>query len=230
MDWVVKFARSSIGAKAVVALTGAGLVGFVVAHLLGNLQLFAGPEQFNNYAHGLKSLGPLLWAARLGLLGMFVLHIGMAIRLQSMNKAARPVSYQSKKAQASTLASRSMLLGGVTLLLFVLFHLAHYTLGVVDPQFLEYKTAEGWHDAYKMTVIGFQSAPVAGLYIAAMAGLAMHLGHGVSSMFQTLGLNHPRYRPLIRGIGPALAALIFLGFVSIPIAVQLGIISLQGGA
>jgi len=230
MNWVVEFAKSSIGAKAVVALTGVGLVGFVVAHLLGNLQLFAGPEQFNNYAHSLKSLGPLLWVARLGLLGMFGLHIGMAIRLQSMNKAARPVAYQSKKSQASTLASRSMLIGGLTLLLFVLFHLAHYTLGLVDPQFLEYKTAEGWHDAYKMTVIGFQSVPVAGLYIAAMAGLALHLGHGVSSMFQTLGLNHPRYRPLIRGIGPALAVLIFLGFVSIPIAVQLGIISLQGGA
>ncbi|MEL6181035.1 MAG: succinate:quinone oxidoreductase, partial [Myxococcota bacterium] len=97
-------------------------------------------------------------------------------------------------------------------------------------QYLTYKTAEGWHDAYKMTVIGFQYPVVVGIYIAAMACLAMHLGHGVSSMFQTLGLNHPRYRPLITGAGPALAVLVFLGFTSIPIAVQLGIISLQGGA
>ena len=232
MNWVVSFLKSSIGAKAVVALTGVALVGFVVQHMLGNLQLFAGAEQFNSYAHTLKSLGPLLWIARLGLLGLFGLHIGMALRVQKMNRAARgatPYMGGGRKSQASTVASRSMLLGGLMLLLFVLFHLSHYTLGFTNAEFLTFVDAQGRHDAYKMTVLGFSSKITVGFYIGAMGVLAFHLGHGVSSMFQTLGLNHPRYRPMIKGFGPILGTVVFLGFTSIPIAVQLGIITLQGG-
>ncbi|MEO1272764.1 MAG: succinate dehydrogenase cytochrome b subunit [Myxococcota bacterium] len=225
-SWVVSFAKSSIGAKAIVAVTGVLLVGFVVQHMLAHLQMFGGPEVYNAYAAGLKSLGPLLWVARLGLLALFGLHIAMAVRLQRMNQAARPVAYHSKRPQASTLASRSMLLGGGMLLLFVLYHLAHFTLGLVDPSYLELKDALGRHDAYRMTVLGFQNMVVVVLYIAAMGVLALHMSHGVSSMFQTLGLNHPKYQPLIKGAGPLLATLTFLGYITIPIAVQLGVLTL----
>ena len=225
MNWVVSFAKSSIGAKALVALTGFLLVGFVVQHMVAHLQMFGGPEVYNAYAAGLKSLGPLLWVARLGLLGVFVLHIATAVRLQAMNKAARPVTYQSKKSQASSLASRSMLLGGALLLLFVLYHLGHFTIGLTNPEFLTLKDAAGRHDAYRMTVLGFQHVALVVLYIAAMGVLSLHLSHGVSSMFQTLGLNHPRYRPLIEWVGPVIAGVTFLGYITIPIAVQLGVLT-----
>lgn len=230
MQWFVKFITSSIGAKLIVALTGAGLVGFVVAHLLGNLQIFLGAEALNAYAKGLADLGPILWVMRLGTLGLFVLHIGMAVRLSMMNKEARPVSYKTKRHDASTVASRNMLLAGLMLLCFVLYHLAHYTFGVVDPEIYAQVDAEGRHHVYNMAVMGFQSVTASLLYIAAQVLLAMHLSHGVSSMFQTLGLNHPKYAPLIKRAGPGLAIVLFLGYTSIPVAVLLGILKPEGVA
>jgi succinate dehydrogenase / fumarate reductase cytochrome b subunit len=203
-----------------VAITGLALTGFVLAHLSGNLLLFAGPEAFNQYAAGLKALGPLLWVARAGLLVMFVLHLTLAIRLNLANKAARPEKYAFEQTMKATFASRYMVHTGLLLFAFIVYHLAHYTFRVVDPSY--HDLPEG--DVYAMVVQGFSQPLVSVFYIVAMAALAIHLRHGVSSVFQTLGIYHPNINKCVAIIGPLIAAIVFLGFSSIPLAVLSGCI------
>jgi succinate dehydrogenase / fumarate reductase cytochrome b subunit len=213
------------------ALTGIALVIFVIGHLLGNLQVFGAPELINSYAHFLKSKPGLLWAARLGLLACVALHIVAAVMLSSENKAARPDSYATKPTYGSTLASRTMLLSGLVVLGFVLYHLAHFTVllpgvnGVGD--FRKLTTilhGERVPDAYAMMILGFQVWWVVLLYLVSMALLFMHLTHGLSAMFQSLGLRNHVWWPLLTRFAQVGSLAIFIGYAVIPIAIYLRIV------
>ena len=223
----VKAGNSTIGLKAIVALTGAGLFGFVIIHLLGNLQMYIGQDQMNAYAHGLKH-SPILWPARLGLLTIFVIHIGATVRLKARSNAARPQGYAFEDTVQASWASRHMIYTGFLILGFVLFHLAHYTLLLTNPEFATYHDAMGRHDVYRMFVEGFSNPLVSAIYIAAMVVLGLHLSHGVQSMFQTLGTNNSQWRPLFQKIGLAGTLFVVAGNISLPIAVMAGIIKAAG--
>ena len=220
MAWLKRTLDSSIGGKFVVAISGLSLVGFLLAHLAGNLLVYAGPEALNAYAKGLRDLGPLLWVARGGLLVTAIAHVVLAIRLNLRNREARPVSYMKKNYRAATAPSRSMLPTGLLLLAYILYHLADYTFRFTNPAYAN--LAEG--DVYQMVVVGFQNPLSSVVYMIAMIVLGVHLNHGISSVFQTLGWNHPKYNPLLRKLGPALGTVLALGFISIPVSVLAGFV------
>lgn len=211
------FTSSTIGKKIIVAVTGLILVGFVTVHMLGNLQIFAGPEKINDYAVFLKSEAAVLWGMRLLLLFSVLLHIIYTIQLTRLNRQSRPVAYVQKVPLKSTTASRTMIWGGVFLLFFIVFHLLHYTVGAVHPRFSH-------TDIYRNVIIGFSSWPVSLFYILGMIALGLHLYHGVFSVFQTLGLSHPRYTQWRRPLALAFALVIPAGYISIPVAVLLGVL------
>jgi succinate dehydrogenase / fumarate reductase cytochrome b subunit len=229
MKWLLRGLTSSVGTKQLMALTGVALLLFVLAHMLGNLQVFAGQEAYNAYAAKLKSLGPVLWVMRGGLLAVFLLHVGCAVRLTRRNRAARPVPYAVVEPLRSTYASRTMVMSGLIVLAFVIYHLLHFTLGVTDPDAAHLVDEAGRHDVYSMFVLGFQSVPVALGYVGAMLLLGLHLAHGIQSLFQTIGWSAPRYRPLTTLAGRGLAALIVLGNVAMPLSVLFGAVRLPGG-
>lgn len=228
MRWLLDFWRSSIGGKVVMAITGLVLFGFVVAHLIGNLKLLAGPEDLNAYAKGLHDLGWVLWAARLGLFLTFVLHVATGISLARANKAARPVGYGREATRAATFASRSMLLSGLSLLVFVVYHLAHYTFGLVHTGDFARKTGGtgelAGFDVHAMVVAGFSQPLVAIAYAAFQVVLWLHLSHGVQSLAQTLGIHHGRYTPMIKKLSYLLATLIAGGNALLAFSVLLGIV------
>ncbi len=226
MSRVSAWFQSSIGAKMVMAVTGLLLFLFVVSHLLGNLLIFAGRDATNAYAKGLKDMWALLWAARVGLLVVFLMHVGSALRLWRVNQAARPDPYDALTPVVTTYAARSIVFSGLLLLLFVAYHLLHFTLGVTNPEYLRLLDPSGRLDVYSMVVRGFSNPAVTGVYVAAMILLGLHLSHGVTSLFQTLGINHPSYNPLIKRLGPVLAVLIVIGYLSIPVAVLAGVLRL----
>ena len=227
MSWIRKFAKSSIGAKVVMALTGLVLFGFVIVHMLGNLQLFLGPDAINSYAAFLKSKPALVWSVRGFLLLAVALHIGAGVWLAALNQAARPTGYAKKSWRKASFSSRTMIWSGVTLLAFIIYHLLHFTVGSVHPENFHLLDIEGRHDVHAMMVLGFQNLGVSISYIIAMLLLGLHLSHGASSMFQSLGLNHPRYNPLLSKVGPVFAAVIVLGNISMPLAVLMGWVTLQ---
>jgi succinate dehydrogenase / fumarate reductase cytochrome b subunit len=212
--------KSSLGSKYVMAVTGLGLVGFVIVHMLGNLQLFLGPDALNAYAKSLKSIPELLWAARLGLLAIFVLHIVYSIRLTLHNRGARPIPYAfTKQYREATFASRTMIYTGLVLLAFVIFHLAHFTFFLIDPSYMNLVDEQGRHDVYRMTIYGFRNPVVTASYVLAMFFLALHLSHGFQSAFQSLGLNHPRWMSLLKKTSLAIAVIVFTGNISMPLFV-----------
>jgi len=213
------FVSSTIGRKLIMAATGVVLFGFVIAHMLGNLQMYLGAEVFNGYAASLREIlhGGGLWIARAVLLAAVGLHIWAAASLTMLDRAARPVGYRQWAAQKSTYASRSMRWSGVFLLVFIIFHLLDLTIGTVHPSFTE-------GDVYHNVIASFRVVPVAVFYIAAMLMLGMHLRHGASSFLQTLGLNHPRHERAVQTVALGFAALVVLGNLTFPIAVLLGLI------
>ncbi|RMH40235.1 MAG: succinate:quinone oxidoreductase [Deltaproteobacteria bacterium] len=229
MRWLSRFLRSSIGAKMLMAVTGAALLLFVIAHMLGNLQVFLGPSAINGYAHSLRMMPGLLWTARIGLLVAVVLHIVSGIRVTSLNRAARPERYRGRQYRAATMASRSMPVSGLVIFAFVAYHLAHYTLMWVNPEFKTFTDDLGRHDVYRMVVTGFSNKGVAALYIIAVGLLCSHLAHGIPSFFQTLGLRHPKFTPAIEVLGPAIAIVLFLGFAAVPVGVMAKWVTLAGG-
>ena len=231
---VARTFRSSIGAKWLMALTGLALLLFVIAHMLGNLQVFAGRDKLNSYAEGLQHLGPLLWAARIGLLTIFVVHVVTAVRIANENKAARPVPYATLQPQVTSYAARTMVMSGLIVLAFVAYHLAHFTFGWTNPG--DYAKHESVlrpvgvagslvsvdrHDVFAMVVAGYRVWWISALYVVAQALLCLHISHGASSALQTLGVTHPAAKCLKDKLGPAIAALIFLGNTSIPVAIYL---------
>jgi succinate dehydrogenase / fumarate reductase cytochrome b subunit len=213
----LRFWNTTNGKKAMMAVSGVVLAGFVVGHLLGNLQVFLGPEAFNGYAESLRAMPALLWGVRAILLVAVGTHIWSTIQLAGKKSAARPVGYQKYSPQGSSYAARTMYLSGPLLAAFVLYHLLQFTFGVggtpYDPQ-----------DPYGNLVAGFQVWPVALAYVVAMGLLCLHLRHGLYSCLQTLGLHHPAYTPKVSAAASIVAILIFLGFASIPAAVLAGVI------
>jgi succinate dehydrogenase / fumarate reductase cytochrome b subunit len=218
MRWLGRFWASTIGKKVVMAVTGIILVTFVIAHMLGNLQMFAGADAMNRYAAFLKSTGELLWVARAGLLAAVVLHIVSAAQLTLINRAARPSAYVKREPAVSTIASRTMRWGGVFLALFIVFHLLHFTTGTFLPE---------WSPTgvYGNVILGFRSGWVVLFYVTAMAFLGLHLFHGAWSGFRTLGLSKPSANPLHRRIALGIALVVWAGFTVIPLAVFLEILN-----
>ncbi len=212
------------------ALSGCALFLFVIAHLLGNLQIFLGPEALNRYGHFLQTTPELLWPARLGLMALVVVHIVCAAKLTAENRAARPVPYAQHEIVAASYASRTMMMSGLILAAFIVYHLLHFTVmapGVnltgrdfaARPAFAD---VQGRHDVYKMMIVGFRQPVVSGFYLLAMGLLCLHLSHGVSAMFQSLGWKDRLYGPFLDRFAQAAALVIFLGYSSIPVAVLLG--------
>ncbi len=216
--------KSSIAKKSVMAITGVALLGFVCGHLAGNLLVFAGQNAINTYAKGLQNLGAFLWVIRIGLLAFFVVHIVTGIQLKRMNAVARPVSYSYNNTVQASFASLTMLETGIIILAFVALHLAHFTFRVIDPSYASLHDSLGRHDVYSMIIAGFSQLPYVGIYIFCMLVLGLHLSHGISSFFQTMGWNSAKYMPGIRRVGPCIAWTLALGYISIPLAVVFGII------
>ncbi|MBY0228754.1 MAG: succinate dehydrogenase cytochrome b subunit [Gemmataceae bacterium] len=266
MNPLIRPFRTSVGSKYLVALTGLALTLFVIAHLAGNLLVFAGKDAINSYARKLEDLGTLLWAARAVLLVLFLLHVFVSLRLTMANSAARGTRYHHEGVLQASWASRHMWLTGLVLLAFILFHLAHYTFGVVVPakvqvdesgkerkldppknylDLIEEKilSAEGkrWEirpeknfsaiahptenqrrDVYSMMVNGFRTPWISITYLVSMAFLMLHLWHGGSSMFQSLGIPRKGLAGLVEWIGPVLGVALALGNVAIVLGVWLG--------
>jgi len=229
MSRLQRFWASSIGAKLTMAVTGLLLFGFVVGHLAGNLAVYKGQDAVNHYAEFLHSKGALLWVVRLGLIAVALAHIVSGLRLARDNRAARPVPYAKQANLVSTRAARSMVLTGLTLTGYVLFHLAHFTWAWILTDHAHQVDAQGRHDVYAMVVQGFGEWWVSGLYLVAMVTLFFHLRHGIASFFQTIGFRHPRYLCCVEWLGTILSAVIFLGYASIPVACLLGWVG-NGGA
>jgi succinate dehydrogenase / fumarate reductase cytochrome b subunit len=222
MTPVSRLLASSIGMKIVMAVTGGLLSLFLVAHVLGNLEIFAGAEAINRYGALLRVIPWMLWVVRAGLLTLIVLHVWSAANLLRINAAARPQPYKKRRYRATNWAARAMLLSGAVVAAFVVFHILHFTVCSVVPAYKTLEDLQGRHDVFAMVSDAFHRPGVAAFYVVAMLLLGLHLSHGVASALQTLGLNHPRYNPSIRFLGPLFAALIVLGFIAVPLAVLSG--------
>jgi len=217
------FYRSSIGKKIIVASTGIILIVFVIGHLLGNLQIFIGPDWINGYSEHLRELGPLLWLIRIFLLVTVITHIYVTIQLAIENRRARPNAYVDRHYVKATFASRHMVMSGLIVLAFIVYHIAHFTVRVTDPRFGLLKADPlGHYDVYSMMVYGFQNYYVSAFYVLGLFLLALHLSHGSSSFFQSLGLNDKKMTPRLALGGRIFAWLLFIGYTSIPIAILLG--------
>lgn len=228
MSSTASLLKSSLGKKYVMAGTGAILFLFVLGHLVGNLQIFLGPESINRYGHFLQTNLEIIWPVRMILLVLLGLHVWSAVRVSRENKAARPVNYAVDPADpAATYASRTMLMSGLIVAAFIIYHLLHYTaqvpaINLTGKDFLTLHDEQGRHDVYTMVILGFQQPLVSGFYILAMGLLSLHLSHGLGAMFQSLGLKTHYWAATIDNFARIVAWVIFLGYVSIPIAVLCG--------
>jgi succinate dehydrogenase / fumarate reductase cytochrome b subunit len=214
----LRFYEATIGKKMVMAVTGVILFLYVIGHLIGNLQIYMGPEKLNHYAVFLRSLGSLLWIVRLVLLTAVILHIVAAYQLWRQNRTARPSRYVKRGNVQADYASRTMVWSGPIILAFVVYHLLNLTFGVLHPDFNHNL------DVYHNVVTAFQQIPASIAYIVAMGLLGLHLYHGVWSMFQSVGINHPRYTPLLKGFALYSTVFIVAGNISIPVAVMAGFV------
>jgi succinate dehydrogenase / fumarate reductase cytochrome b subunit len=206
---------STVGKKVAMALTGLVMVAFLVSHMISNALIFKDPGHLDSYAAWLRSLGPLLWLVRIGLLASVVIHIIAAYQLTRRAHAARPVAYRKHEMQVASYADRTMRWGGVLLLVFIVFHLLHFTTGTLHPDFHPGEVGRN-------VIVGMAVTPVAVFYLVAMLALALHLWHGVWSVFQTIGLNHPAWNHSRRLVAIGVAIFIAGGFATIPVAALLG--------
>jgi succinate dehydrogenase / fumarate reductase cytochrome b subunit len=219
---VQSFTKSSIGKKWIVALTGLAMFLFVIGHVTGNLQFFLGPEAINHYGQLLRIWPELLWVIRIGLLTCLVLHIIFTMLVVVENRKARPQKYACQATVQAKLSTKLMAFSGVLLLVFIVFHLAHFTTHSVDPAFHGFKDAKGRHDVYRMLVVAFSNPLMAASYALAMIFLCSHLSHGAWSWLQTLGLRTKKVSEDVNRGARILAVVLALGYVSIPVAVLAG--------
>lgn len=226
MSWFVSYVRSSIGAKQIMALTGLGLLLFAIVHMVGHFGMFAGRDAYNTYAHTLQSLGALKWAARGGLLAILVIHVATAIALARANAAARPQKYAVFRTRKTSFFARTMTMTGLVILAFIIYHLAHFTFGWVQPEHFHTVDNQGRYDAYSMFVMGFQNLGILISYLVAVTLLSFHLAHGASSWLQSLGWRHPKYDPFFLKLGPVLGLALAVGYAAPPIAVFAKLITL----
>lgn len=231
MKVITNIFRSSLGKKYIMAISGCVLFLFVVGHLIGNLQIFLGPDAINRYGHFLQTTPELIWPARVFLVIILVLHVWAAIKLSIENRKARPIRYGYYQAFGSTYASRTMLMSGIIIFIFIIYHLLHFTAQVEYINFTHQNfnsfldpadPAHPRHDIFKMMVVGFNNPWVSAFYIFGMALLCLHLSHGVSAMFNSIGWKNKVYGPFLDKLARVLAVLIFLGYTSIPVAILLG--------
>ena len=216
---VYRFYQTTVGKKAIMAVTGFILFGFVIGHLAGNLQVFEGRQKMDAYGVFLRSLPAGLYAARFIILLAVTLHIITTVQLARLKQTARPIGYVKKDNGAASYASRTMYWSGPIVAAFVIYHLAQFTYRVTDPRFIE-------GHIYDNLVITFQQPYISVLYIIAMVLLGLHLSHGFWSMFQSLGLTSPGYSTALKRLAQVLAILITIGFISIPVGVLAGVIHL----
>ena len=221
---LIAFYQSSIGKKYVVAVTALLLILYVLGHLAGNLQIYLGQDRINAYAKFLHDLGPILWVVRAILLAAFVIHIVATIQLAQENRLAKPQKYAVTGYQRSTMASRTMIVSGLIVLCFVIYHLLQFTLQVTDPEFREVHDSIGRHDVYRMLILGFRHPLVSLFYVIALFLLTTHLSHGFASVVQTLGINNRKIANFVSTGGQTLAWVVFAGYISIPATILLGII------
>ncbi len=249
MNPIVNLFRSSIGRKFLMALTGLVLVLFVTGHLVGNLQIFSHPDKINGYAHFLQSLGPALWVVRLGLLACVAIHVWAAVSLTLENKAARgPEKYGVSKWLKATLASRYMQHSGIVILAFIVYHIAHFTVGAAGAETFKSQlphyvmtsdfhllgfpiVAKGAevHDVYSMVYLGFCNPVVAGFYIVAVALLTLHLLHGVQALFQTIGWRTEKWSGCLGRITVVYALFYLVGNLAIPGLITTGLVKPAAG-
>ena len=214
----LSFYRTTVGKKTVMAVTGLLMLVFVVMHMVGNLQFFAGPDRINAYAAFLRGLAGPLWGFRLVMGVALALHVWTALLLITQSLNSRPVGYRRRKYQQASTASRTMIVTGPLLLAYIVYHLLHQTLGTVHPDFDP-------GNVYNNLIIAFSDIKVSTLYIVAMLLLLLHLKHGVWSLFQTLGLNVPRYDRTIRALALLVALAVAAGYISIPARVLAGLLN-----
>lgn len=221
MEKALSFIDTTVGKKVVMALSGLVLFGFVIGHMLGNLQVLMGPERFNAYAVGMHALGPLLWLARLILLVAVALHISTALSLVASASAARPEPYRQKRNVRTSFAALTMKYSGVTLLFFILYHLAHFTFPGVAMGAYEHKH---FSQAYSNLVNGFSIPWVVALYTVAMLALGLHLYHGAQSLLQTMGLGGPRLSEKAKFGAQVVALTVTVGNIMLPFSVLAGLV------
>ncbi len=217
MNRLVAIWRSTIGKKIAMAGSGILLVLFLLSHMISNATVLSDPKHLDDYAAFLRSFGPLLWVARLGLLALVGIHVAAAWQLTQMARGARTADYDRREAQVATYAARTMRWGGVLVVVFIVYHILHYTTGTLHPDFREGEVGRN-------LIVGMQSVPVALFYAVTMLTIGMHLWHGVWSVFQTLGVSHPAWDRTRRGLAVVLAVVIAGGFLLIPLSALLGVL------
>jgi succinate dehydrogenase / fumarate reductase cytochrome b subunit len=220
----MQLTQSSVGRKIIMAVTGFVLVAFVCVHLLGNSSMFIGADAINAYAQKLHSLGPFVWVFRLVMLAAFALHIAFGIQLTLENKAATPDANVQVKRLKTGFGAETMIVSGLVMLAFVVYHLLHFTVRITNPEI--YIPLGDMVDVYKMVVLGFGDAVPIIAYIFGMMFLFLHVGHGFQSLFQTLGLSNDKSLPVVGMISKLVAFVLLLGYISIPLSIVFGCIKL----
>jgi succinate dehydrogenase / fumarate reductase cytochrome b subunit len=222
----MRFFKSMVGRKVVMAISGLMMVLFVAAHLLGNTSIFGGPDGINAYAAKLHEFGPLVWAYRLVMFVLLALHVYFGIQLTIENSRAKPRGYAVRRSLSATYAGKSMIWTGLVVGAFLIYHLLHFTIQVTNPEISAIRNfdAAGRPDVFHMVVLSFRKALIALVYAGALIALAFHLTHGIQSFFQTLGLNNDRTFPVITKSGTLAAIVIFLGYIAIPLIIFAGIL------
>jgi len=222
----MQLTQSSVGRKIIMAVTGVVLVGFVCVHLLGNSSIWLGSGAINSYAEHLHSLGPFVWVFRLFMLVAFALHILFGIQLTLENKAATPEANVQVKRLKTGFGAETMIVSGLVMLAFVVYHLLHFTVRVTNPEIYVPMGDQGMVDVYLMVVKGFGEVLPAIAYVFAMAFLFLHVGHGFQSFFQTLGLSNDKSLPVMGMISKLVGIVLLVGYIAIPLSIIFGIIKL----
>lgn len=222
----MQLTQSSVGRKIIMAVTGFVLVAFVCVHLLGNSSLFVGADAINAYAQKLHSLGPFVWVFRLVMLAAFAIHIIFGIQLTLENKAATPEKNVQVKRLKTSFGAETMVVSGLVLLAFVIYHLLHFTVRVTNPEIYVPLGDSGMVDVFFMVVKGFSSALPVLIYLIGMGFLFLHVGHGFQSLFQTIGLSNDKSLPAMTFISKIVAVVLLLGYISIPLLIVSGCIKI----
>jgi succinate dehydrogenase / fumarate reductase cytochrome b subunit len=218
--------QSSVGRKIIMAVTGFVLVAFVCVHLLGNSSVFIGADAINAYAQKLHSLGPFVWVFRLVMLAAFAIHIFFGIQLTLENKAATPEKNVQIKRLKTGFGAETMIVSGLVMLAFVIYHLLHFTVRVTNPEIYVPLGDHGMVDVYVMMVQGFSSALPVIVYVIGLFFLFLHVGHGIQSLFQTLGLSNDKSLPFMEIVSKLVSVVLLVGYISIPMLVVFGLIKL----
>lgn len=222
----MQLTQSSVGRKIIMAVTGIVLVAFVCVHLLGNSSIFVGADAINAYAQKLHSLGPFVWVFRLVMLGAFAIHIIFGIQLTLENKAATPDKNVQVRRLKTGFGAETMIVSGLVLLAFVIYHLLHFTVRVTNPEIYVPLGDHGMVDVFFMVVKGFSSALPVLIYLIGMGFLFLHVGHGFQSLFQTLGLSNDKSLPVMGLLSKLVAVVLLLGYISIPLLIVFGCVKI----